>query len=186
MRGVRPETVRRDERGYALPGAQVPLMLRRLRREQSGAALGLVVILVVLYWGEAARFLALVRGDPEAVSSSNHGQRRFALADAGAQAAGGQLRSAAAPERHDASEPDNVGLIPRLTGLGRPWQGPDLGGRSATATARYLIPATEEGQLAGENHAPELVPAGSTDYPDRNYFLVASEGVYGGRGARSR
>jgi hypothetical protein len=44
----RVETLRRDERGYALPGAQVPLMLRRLRREQSGVALGLVVILVVL------------------------------------------------------------------------------------------------------------------------------------------
>ena len=77
-------------------------------------------------------------------------------------------------------------MIPRLTGRGRPRQGPDFGGGYATATARYLIPATEEGQLAGEDHEPELVPAGSADYPDRNYFLVASESVYGGRGARSR
>ena len=52
-------------------------------------------------------------------------------------------------------------------------------------TIRYLIPArTAERQRRGL-YAPERVPAGLPDYPDRDYFLAVSEGSSGaaqGRG----
>jgi hypothetical protein len=47
-------------------------------------------------------------------------------------------------------------------------------------TILYLIPARTATQQVDGRHAPERVPVGLQDYPDRDFFLVVSEGSSGG------
>ncbi|CAA9437495.1 MAG: hypothetical protein AVDCRST_MAG01-01-3357 [uncultured Rubrobacteraceae bacterium] len=47
-------------------------------------------------------------------------------------------------------------------------------------TIRYLIPAKTAAQQRDGRYAPERVPAGLPDYPDRDFFPVVSEGTVGG------
>lgn len=153
------------------------MTLRRLRRDESGMALGLVLIMVVLIGVLAAGLLTLLRSDLEATISANQGQRALALADAGAQAGMAQLRRDADPEHYDADAAENG-----------PWASGNtltLDGDRASVTVRYLIPATESDVANGnqrdeENYAPEPLPAGAADYPDKDFFAVVSEATSGG------
>ena len=43
-------------------------------------------------------------------------------------------------------------------------------------TIRYLIPARTAAQQRDGRYAPGAGPAGLPDYPDRDFFLVVSEG----------
>ena len=142
-------------------------------------ALALAVIVVVLVGVLAAGFLAVVRGDLLSTISANHGQRAFDLADAGAQAAAARLRSDANPERYDADAPDNTEWAYVSPDGAPPGKTMTLDDGTATVTARYLIPATTPTQQTKENRAPERVPDGLSDYPDRDFFLVVSEGASG-------
>jgi hypothetical protein len=152
---------------------------RRLRQDESGVALGLAVILVVLIGVLAAGFLAVVRSDLLSTISANHGQRAFDLADAGARAAAARLRSDANPEHYDADAAENAEWSYVPPDGGPPGKTLPLGNGSAIVTIRYLIPSTEQDQQEEESHAPEPVPGGLSDYPDRDYFLVVSEGASG-------
>jgi hypothetical protein len=46
-------------------------------------------------------------------------------------------------------------------------------------TIRYLLPARTAAQQGDGRYAPERVPAGLPDYPDRDFFLAVSEGSSG-------
>ena len=152
------------------------MTLRLLRRDESGLALGLALIVVVLIGVLAAGLLALLRNDLEATISANQGQRALALADAGAQAGMAQLRRDADPEHYDANVAENVAWNSGKTLT--------LGGDRASATVRYLIPATEADVANGDQpnearYAPEPLPAGATDYPNEDFFAVVSEATSG-------
>lgn len=154
-------------------------MTRRSWRDESGAALGLAVILVVLIGVMAAGLLAVLRSDLEGTIQTNRGQRALHLADAAAQAAAAHLRADPNPERFDEDGGDNSdwALVPPD---GRPpGKTLALGGDAATVTIRYLLPAETDEEQTDELHAPERVPAGLDDYPDRDFFLVVSEGTSG-------
>lgn len=154
-------------------------MMGRIFRDESGVALGLAVILVFLLGVLAAGLLAVVRSDLESVVSANRGQGAFGLADAGAQAGAAQLRSDANPEHYDADGADNAdwaGVSPD----GVPGKTLALERGTARVSVLYLLPAQTPGEQLDELHAPELVPSGLQDYPDRDFFLVASEGSVGG------
>jgi type II secretory pathway component PulK len=92
-------------------------MIRRPWRDESGVALGLAVIVVVLIGVLAAGLLAVLRSDLEATARANGGQRALHLADAGAQAASAHLRADADPAHYDADGADNSvwAHVPRLT-----------------------------------------------------------------------
>ena len=154
-------------------------MTRHLRPDESGVALGLAVILVVLIGVLAAGFLAVVRSDLLSTISANHGQRAFDLADAGTRAAAARLRFDADPGHYDADASENSEWAHVSPGSDPPGKTLTLDRGSATVTVRYLIPATEQEQQEQEDHAPERVPDGLSDYPDRDYFLVVSEGASG-------
>lgn len=154
-------------------------MIRRLQRDESGVALGLAVIVVVLVGVLAAGFLAVVRSDLLSAISANHGQRAFNLADAGAQAATARLRSDADPEHFDANAPDNTEWAYVSQDNTPPGKTLILDEGSATVTVRYLLPATTAAQQRREDRAPERVPGGLSDYPDKDFFLVVSEGASG-------
>ena len=76
-------------------------MITRPWRDESGVALGLAVIVVVLIGVLAAGLLAVLRSDLEATARANGGQRALHLADAGAQAAAARLRADADPAHYD-------------------------------------------------------------------------------------
>jgi len=149
------------------------------RRDESGVALGLAVIVVVLIGVLAAGLLAVVRADLEGAVQTSRGQRALHLADAGAQAAAAQLRADAAPGHYDADAGDNSGWAQVSPG-GPPGETLTLGGGTTTATILYLTPARTAAQQRDGRHAPERVPAGLPDYPDADFFLVVSEGSSGG------
>lgn len=159
-------------------------MIRRYRRDESGVALGLAVIVVVLIGVLAAGLLAVVRGDLEGTIQTNRGQRALHLADAGAQAAVAQLRADANPDHYDADGTDNSGWAYVSPDGGTPGVMLAPGGGGARVTVRYLIPARTAAQQRDGRYAPERVPAGLPDYPDRDFFLVVSEGTV--RGARRK
>lgn len=147
--------------------------------------MGLVVIVVVLIGVLAAGLLAagllaVLRSDLEGTIQMNRGQRALHLADAGAKAAAAQLRADADPGHYDADGADNTGWAFVPPNGGTPGETLDLGEGAATATIRYLIPARTAAQQRDERYAPERVPTGLPDYPDRDFFLVVSEGSSGG------
>lgn len=154
-------------------------MIRHLRRDEAGVALALAVIVVVLVGVLAAGFLAVVRSDLRSTISANGGQRAFDLAEAGSQAAAARLRSDANPGHFDASAPDNAEWAYVSPDGAAPGKTLVLENGSATVTVRYLLPATTAARQRREDHAPERVPDGLSDYPDKDFFLVVSEGASG-------
>jgi hypothetical protein len=154
-------------------------MIARPWRDESGVALGLAVIVVVLIGVLAAGLLALLRSDLEATVQANGGQRALHLADAGAQAAAAQLRADAEPAHYDADGADNSDWAHVPPDGGRPGETLALNGGTASVTIRYLLPARTAAQQEDGRHAPEPVPTGRSDYPDRNFFLAVSEGSSG-------
>lgn len=155
-------------------------MIGRLRRDETGAALGLAVILVVLIGVLAAGLLAVLRSDLEGVIQANRGQRALQMAEAGAQAAAARLRADATPEHYDADGADNSDWARVPPDGGAPGKTLDLDEDAATVTVAYLLPARTPTQQSNESHAPERVPTGHTDYPGKDFFLVVSEGSSGG------
>lgn len=62
-------------------------MLERFVKDQSGMALGLAVVMIVLIGVMGAGLLVFVQSDLEAVVEVNQGRKALEVADAGAQAA---------------------------------------------------------------------------------------------------
>jgi hypothetical protein len=156
-------------------------MLERLGRNESGVALGLAVIMVVLIGVMGAGLLTFVRSDLEAVVEVNQGQRALSLADAGVQAARRQLRSDAVPGHYDGDAAENVEWAYVAPGEETAGKSLTLEEGDVTVRIQYLLPSTTAAQAAEEDHAPELVPGDATDYHGgENYFKVTSEGTTGG------
>ena len=130
-------------------------MTGHFRRDESGVALGLAVILVV------------VRSDLEGTIQMNRGGRALHLADA-------------VPGHYDADGADNTGWAYVPPDGGTPGETLALGEGAVTTTIRYLIPAKTAAQQRDGRYAPERVPAGLPDYPGRDFFLAVSEGSSGG------
>src|SRR5215210_3025551 len=149
-------------------------MIRRLVKDESGVALGLAIIMIVLIGVMGAGLLVFVRNDLNALVEVNQGQKAVEAADAGVQAARRQLLS-------DATE-----ALYGKTSSTSPWS-PNNGGKNLTFNGntvnvkiQYLSPSTAAGQLTDADHAPELVPSGQSDYPEpKDYFKITSEGTMG-------
>lgn len=80
--------------------------MHRLVRDESGIAMGLAVVLVVVIGVMGAGLLVFVRNDLEAVVTVNQGQRAFEAADAGVQAAKSQLNEDSCPESYGVESED--------------------------------------------------------------------------------
>lgn len=157
-------------------------MFSRLTKDESGIAMALAIMTMVLIGVMGAGLIVFVRNDLEAVVEVNQGQRAINLADAGVQAAKRQLRSDADPGHYDASNADNVEWA-YLRPTGVPIKTLTLSEGSIKVTIQYLLPSTAL-QVNDANHAPEVA---STDpatnepvYPgDKHYFRIISEGTAG-------
>lgn len=172
-------------------------MLQRLIRDESGMAMGLAIIVVVLIGVMGAGLLVFVRSDLNAVITVNQGQKAFDIADAGVQAAKRQLYTQDATRQHydldhtndctagqrlsseDWSPATTVYANPNCTGGTTTRSTPGVtkdfaGGRfTVTITCYEQDPA---GDCAGVTEgAPEDVAA-----TERAFFKIISTGEYGG------
>jgi hypothetical protein len=79
-------------------------MFESFRRDETGVAMGLTVIMIVLIGVMGAGLLTFVRNDLETVVGVNDGQRALDIADAGAQAAKAQLLADSVPAHYDVDD----------------------------------------------------------------------------------
>lgn len=152
-------------------------MLRRLFADESGIAMGLAVIVVVLVGVMGAGLLVFVRNDLEAVIEVNQGQRAHDTADAGVQSAKRELLSDASKESYDGEYADDVDDSEWSSVNGKTLS---FEGNSVDVSIRHLQPAGTEDKAEDEAYAPEVLPGEETEYPNgRRYFEIDSVGEAG-------
>lgn len=172
-------------------------MLSRFIRDESGIALGLAVIMIVLIGVMGAGLLVFVRNDLEAVVEVNQGQRALEMANVGVEAAKKHLATVdARPQNYNDDPLDGDSEWSEITGAAggtgdgekrlnfdeddQPDQ-PDV-----FVKIRYLVPATDEDEATQPDHAPEILPPDDGDpatpraYPNNaNFFRVTVRGEAG-------
>jgi hypothetical protein len=161
-------------------------MLRWILKEQSGIALALAIIMIVLIGVLGAGLLAFVQRDLEAVIKVNQGQRAFEIAEAGVQVAKQQLLLEKSIGEYDVdtgTDPDYYGSACDVAGESESseWS-PEGEGNSEgvirgfaggrfNVTIRWLSPDAAAPAGCG---APEATPEVGVDY-----FQIFSTGTYG-------
>lgn len=118
-------------------------MFRRLIREESGIALGLAIVVVVLIGVMGAGLLVFVSSDLEAVVEVNQGQVAFETADAGIKVARRHLLGGSDPVEYDGvSNPTGTPPNPEsswsYSGMGRSF---DFNGSTFNVKIQYLPPS---------------------------------------------
>jgi Tfp pilus assembly protein PilX len=172
-------------------------MLQRLIRDESGIALGLAIIVVVLVGVMGAGLLVFVRSDLNSVITVNQGQKAFDIADAGVQDAKRHLYSQDTTRQHyDLSNTNDCTAGQRLspedwspattvyvnqdctggtTTRSTPGVTKDFAGGKVTVTIT-CYKQDPAGDCAGVTEgAPEAVAA-----TDKAFFKIISTGEYGG------
>ncbi len=160
-------------------------MMRRSIKDESGVALGLAVILIVIVGVMGAGLLVFVRNDLLAVVEVNQGQQAFDAADAGAQAAKRQLLSDASMESYDGD--DSGDLAWSYDPDDEDNDGKDLtfAGSNINVSIRYLPFHAEDGSCDDGSFPaaddPQEHPACAPDTKngaddERNFFQVVSTG----------
>lgn len=86
-------------------------MMERLFKDQSGAALGLAIVMILLISVMGAGLLTFVMTDLQSVTEANRGQRALDMAEAGVQAARTKLLAEAYPSSYDADNTSNPDYI---------------------------------------------------------------------------
>lgn len=162
-------------------------MLRKLIKDESGVAMGLAVIMIVLIGVMGAGLLVFVRNDLEAVVEVNQGQKAFDIADSGLEVARQHIAGDKEPTHYDLENntacdaKDKNGVDDDVT---QPWSpGGSVVERSFaqgkfTVTIQWLTPNPTGALLTAEEEkclAPKTgpLPEGT------DYFRVVSTGTYG-------
>lgn len=166
-------------------------MLRKLIKDESGIAMGLAVIMIVLIGVMGAGLLVFVRNDLEAVVEVNQGQKAFDIADSGLQAARQQIMGDKVPSHYDVEEAtlcntdandpddsiDSANDIQRNPS-GESWA-PSAGGQTRTfASGQFTVTIQ---WLSPDPTAPVgcRSPKMGTLPPGTDYFRVISTGRQG-------
>lgn len=158
-------------------------MLRKLIKDESGVAMGLTVVMVVLIGVMGAGLLTFVRTDLEAVVEVNQGQKAFDIADSGLQVARERLRGHVQRELYDIdSIPDPLFYAAACNvdadTVASPWSPENNGGVTRNfadgqfkVSIRWMNPNCSN----TDAKAPEATPPAG-----REYFKVVSTGTYRG------
>ena len=172
-------------------------MVNRFVKDESGIAMGLAVIMIVLIGVMGAGLLVFVRNDLEAVVEVNQGQRALEMANVGVEAAKKRLSTEdARPQNYNTDPLDGDSEWSEITGAaggtGNGEKRLDFDGDGQIdvfVKIRYLIPSTTESEATQPNYAPEVLPAGAVDGPDEgtypdypndaNFFRVTVRGEAG-------
>lgn len=168
----------------------------RFIRDESGIALGLAVIMIVLIGVMGAGLLVFVRNDLEAVVEVNQGQRALESANVGVEAAKKHLSTVdARPQNYNTDPLDGDSEWSEIAEVGDGEKRLDFeppagdGQPDVFVQIRYLIPSTTESEATQPDYAPEVLPAGAVDGPDEgtypdypnsaNFFRVTVRGEAG-------
>ena len=173
-------------------------MLQRFLKDESGMALALAVITVVLVGVMGAGLLVFVNTDLNSVVEGNRGQKAFNLADAGVQTAKAHLQSDAyylnynGVTNSSATPPDPADsdwscgtwnpTTKTCSAAGKTLNTLDSDGNIVKVWIQYLKPSSTASQANDSTgvYAPEVLPTGQVTYPsDRDYFKVISEAAVG-------
>lgn len=167
-------------------------MVKKLIRDESGIALGLAVIMIVLIGVMGAGLLVFVRNDLEAVIEVNNGQKALDIADSGIQVARQQIQGDKTPAHYDVEEAslcntdendpddstDNSNDTQRSPSTEN-WS-PGAGGQTRnfadgkfTVTIQWL---SRDSSAPAGCIAPETT---ATPEPSVDYFKVVSTGEFG-------
>lgn len=181
-------------------------MLRSLKRDESGIAMGLAIVLIVLVGVMGAGLLVFVQRDLEAVVETNRGQDAFETTDAGVQAAERQLLSDACPESYDGQEAgaeddddscadseesdwSSAAVEDENDSAGKAL---NFDGRQIEVNIRHLEPTNSEDEANSECVTTDpdddcFAPEVESQYPeDRKYFQVEITGESDSGNARRR
>lgn len=139
-----------------------------IARDESGMALGLAIIMILVIGVMGAGLLAFVQRDLESVVEVNQGQKALKMSDAGVEAA-----------RYHLANRDSMrtNYDPIVTAGNSSWydSGPDTGQqldidgdgtRDVRVGIRYLLPSSTESQTRDPNYAPERLPNYGSDTCD--------------------
>ena len=157
-------------------------MFGKFIRDESGVALGLAVVMIVLIGVMGAGLLVFVRNDLEAVVEVNQGQKALDTADAGVQAAEAQLRINANRQRYNGNDADTEDSEWSFSKSGK---SVTLAENTATAKIKHLLPVpnNQPDLTRNEDYAPEVLPCDDPEeceYPNGgSYFKVVSVGTAG-------
>ena len=176
-------------------------MLKGLIKEESGLALPLAVMMIVIIGVMGAGLLVFVTTDLGSVIESNQGQKAFNLADAGVQAAKSHLMADAYYLKYDGvtdelANPPNYESTwscgdwnPVAKTCSATGKTPDLdpgSGNTVKVWIQYLKPATTTAKATAVDppdvgvYAPEVTPSGQTNYAlGTDYFKVISQATVG-------
>lgn len=150
-------------------------MSLKLWRDESGVALGIAVILIVIIGVMGAGLLVFVRNDLEAVVEVNQGEDALSAASAGVKAAENHLEfKDNSKQSYDGESPGGYDDTDDSE-----WssanQGKDLNfdGDSAKVTIQYLTPSGDEDAAREPDNAPEK---GAPYDNNRKYFKIISRG----------
>ena len=157
-------------------------MLKRFVRDESGVALGLAIIMVVLIGVMGAGLLVFVNTDLQNVVEVNGGQRAFNAADAGVQAAKRQLLSDAVPEHYGSGTDSSKNIdwsYKKTDGIAKKYtdmKSLSFNGQTIKVSIQYLPPVTAPA-TPNKDQAPETMPDGDTKLASGcRYFKVTSYG----------
>jgi Tfp pilus assembly protein PilX len=172
-------------------------MFKRLAKQESGVALPLAVMMIVIIGVMGAGLLTFVTTDLGGVIESNQGQKAFNLADAGVQTAKSHLMADAYYLKYDgvtdtAANPPNFESTwscgtwdPVAKTCSATGKIPDLdpgSGNIVKVWIQYLQPAPTHAQANDSTgvFAPAVTPTGQTNYPvGTDYFKVISQATVG-------
>ena len=111
--------------------------MRRMLADESGVALGLAIILVVVIGVMGAGLLTPVIADLQATAEANRGQRAFEMAEAGVEVARARLAEAPYPAEWSSGELRVAGVEEGSVVVGVERLGPEDTRFVATSLGRY-------------------------------------------------
>jgi hypothetical protein len=175
------------------------MMMKRLIKEESGMAMAIALMVMVIIGVMGAGLLVFVTTDLGSVVESNQGQKALNLADAGVQAAKAHLMTNSYYQSYDgvlapSADPPNFESTwscgtwdPIAKTCSAPGKMPDLdpgSGNSVKVWIQYLQPATTPAQANDSTgvYAPEVAPCvnGVCNYPiGKDYLKVMSQSTVG-------
>lgn len=156
-------------------------MVNRFIRDESGIAMGLAVIVVLLVGVMGAGLLVFVRNDLQAVVEVNQGQKAFNAADAGVQAARQQLLSDTIRQHYDKDSSNDDTPEPRL---GEDWSPEGGGVTKSFAGGKFTVIIKCLEQLNDPTDSTDPCQGVTEDSPEsieaskQAYFKIVSTGYY--------
>ncbi len=145
-------------------------MFGRLLKEESGAALGMAIMVMVLVGVMGAGLLTFVQRDLETVVEVNQGQKAFEMADAGIKAAERQLKSDSTSSKYSGTAADDVQWS---SGVSNP------SGCVSLGTSGMCL-----NNLDGNGSTPDMVNVTIEYRSLTTDYKVVSTGGYGGEAKR--